>query len=155
MPSFQCGHCQRTFRSSQYFHLHLNHRSNRLCYLHSLNQAPNGNTIPVNSSNEPSTAAEEPPNRLLAESLEVQETVDDGPNQATDDFPMPDSDETADAGPEFPPDMSNDDLTEGEGVDNADETDPGQLIRLLFAYTLRIHSETGDGWILKLRLALN
>ena len=80
----------------------------------------------------------------------MQETVDDGPNQATDDFPMPDSDETADVGPEFPSDlprhMPNDDLTEGEGVDKAHETDPGQLIRLLFAeYTA--HSQRNRGWV--------
>ena len=118
MSPFQCGHCQRTFRSSQCFHLHLNQRNNRLCYLQSVNQAPNGNNFPLNSSNEPSSAAEEPPSRPLAESLEVQETVDDGPNQATDDFPMPDSDETAVGGPELPPElpahMANDDLMERE-----------------------------------------
>ena len=86
----------------------------------------------------------------MAESLEAQETVDDGPNQATDDFPMPDSDETADAGPELPselpPHMPNDDLTEGEGVDKADETDPFQLIRLLFAEHT-VYSQRNRGWV--------
>lgn len=146
MAPVQCGHCQRTFSSSQYFHLHLNHRSNRLCYLHSVNQAPNGNFFPVNSSNEPSSAADEPPLWRLAESLEVQETVDDGPNQATDDFPIQDSDETAEVGPEFPPELPPHMPNEGEEVDKADQTDQGQLIRLLFAeYTA--HSQRNREWV--------
>jgi len=98
-----------------------------------MNQASNG---PLFREDEP-----------LAESLEVQETVDDGLNQATDDFPMQNSDDETADGPELPPElpplMANNDLTEGE---EADQTDPGQLIRLLFAeYTA--HSHRNRGWV--------
>ena len=63
-----------------------------------MHQRPNGDVFP-------SLAAEEPPNRPFAEPPEVQKTADDGPNQATDDFPMQDADETADIGPELPPEL--------------------------------------------------
>ena len=44
----------------------------------------------------------EEPNQPFAESLEAQETVDDGLNQATDDFPMQNSDDETADGPELP-----------------------------------------------------
>ena len=115
------------FKRYQYLHLHLQQKKKNECYRHSVGQATNRTNFPVNPSNEPSRAAQEP-NRPLTESLEVQESLDNGRNQTTDDFPMPDSDETSVSGPELPAHMPNDDL-----VDEADQTDKRKLVRLLFA----------------------
>ena len=137
MTSIQCNCCLRVIRSSQHFNLHLDQRKNRRCYLHSVVRQANNHDGVENSPNNGTDSAEDAPNRPVFQSMEVQETVDYGPNQAMneahDDFIMPNSDALSVEGTKLPPQLPlhgrNDALLDSEEAPDSDES---KLIRHLF-----------------------
>jgi len=133
MASIHCPSCQRDFSSPQYFQLHLRQRKNKRCYLYLVAQEAN---CAKNEAEQPQKRPEQRQKRSVGHS-EVQESVDEGPNEAMDDFPMFDADESSVGGPELPPElpphMPNDDLPVGEEAEEEGDSDESKLIRLLFA----------------------
>ncbi len=152
MSKVQCGKCLRLFRSSQYLHLHLNQKSNRVCYLHSVRNVTNVVRVPSDPPNNNLNVAEAPQNlegapqipQIVAEApqnvaFQVQNNDTDSPNHSVNDFPMPDTDFSESEGP-------NEDLMEGESGDEGADSDSSELIRLLFAeYTSQ--SKNHRSWI--------